>query len=624
MTTPLDNPFSSRPNNIPLTGVSYNFITQSMKSRFLETFEGDLDDATRPIYVFYGQSVNWGSSYLSPNSTNDSPVIPTNAFKDDINVRRNMTALSRLTANNTNVAFRKRSWESGKVYGQYEVNLDQSASPNNNYYVFQGRVNLPNYGSVYKCLDNNGGGASTQPPHDQIQPSIRPVTLRDGYKWKYMFTVPGSLLSQFNTNQSPNPDFAPLYITDDWTGSIGTIDRVDISSPGVNYSPSYSADNGGWYGGIYDTPVTPIFVDGDGDTVESTRIRIKTVTNGSLVQFYPEKDQLINAVEGDSYTTLDSYPKLNNWVPVKFIEDSSSFEESQLSLINNPNRKTATGLAKITLSDNGRGIIDSPGDIKILNGGSNYQSDTLVKVVQSSTLAYATQYDSNHGIKKVTIFQDGSSHTQAKLIPVHTSPGPVGFIGQPIISPLQGHGGDPKKELNANSIFITKSIIGNYEAGIDASTLDFSRTNDFRQVGLIQTPRKFAANDLATDETLTAKHVLSVIDNAQGELAAADLTGAIKDLKIVGNISRAEGRIVDMFSIANTTTKTIRYIKIGAKDFLPNEYLLFSGITTPIRINSANPPEVDVYSGNILYINNNEVITRDKQQTETINFLIQF
>ena len=35
-------------------------------------------------------------------------------------------------------------------------------------------------------------------------------------------------------------------------------------------------------------------------------------------------------------------------------------------------------------------------------------------------------------------------------------------------------------------------------------------------------------------------------------------------------------------------------------------------------------PEIDVYTGNILYINNNSKIERDENQTETINFLITF
>ena len=131
-----------------------------------------------------------------------------------------------------------------------------------------------------------------------------------------------------------------------------------------------------------------------------------------------------------------------------------------------------------------------------------------------------------------------------------------------MVSPLLGHGGDPQKELNATSLFITKSIIGNYDPGTDPSTLDFSRTNDFRQIGLIRRPRKYGSDEIATSETLNAKHIISVVDNPQGELASKNESGSDKDLLITGNISRAQGRIVDMFQVSNSTTWNIRYVKV--------------------------------------------------------------
>ena len=79
-----------------------------------------------------------------------------------------------------------------------------------------------------------------------------------------------------------------------------------------------------------------------------------------------------------------------------------------------------------------------------------------------------------------------------------------------------------------------------------------------------------------------------------------------------------------MFQVSNSSTWNVRYVKVGTRDFIANEKLLFANITTPISIAEALPPEVDVYSGDILFINNNEAITRDKQQTETVNLLITF
>ena len=623
---PIDNPFVSRPSSLPLTGVNYNFITQGMKNRFLDSFESDLDDSDNPVYVFYGQSTNWGSNN-SPSDISDTPTLPTNAFSDDISARINMTALARLDASNTNLGIKKRTWRSGTVYGQYTTTEDQSESPNDNYYVVQSVSNLPQYGSVYKCLDNNGGAPSTQAPYVDIEESIRPVTLDDGYKWKFMMRIPGSLISQFNTNQSPLQDFLPLWNSTDYKGSFGTIDRVDIINRGTNYyySPQNSPNGSDIYGGIFSQTTVPLFVEGDGGSVEITKIRIAPdgTSNGRIVGFNTNAAEMITDPIG-GYSILEKYPEYKNHIPVKFLEDVTTFTEEQLSSINNPNRKTAYGLAKITLRD-GRGIIDSPGDIKIINGGDSYQNSTLVKVVQSSTVAYATSFDTPvGGIKRISVLEEGSGHSSANIIPVVNSPGGTGLNAIPVVSPLLGHGGDPQKELNATSLFITKSIIGNYDPGTDPSTLDFSRTNDFRQIGLIRKPKKYGSDEVATDSTLNAKHILSVVDNPQGELASKFEVGADKDLLITGNVSRAQGRIIDMFQVSNSSTWNVRYVKVGTRDFIANEKLLFANITTPISIAEALPPEVDVYSGDILFINNNEAITRDKQQTETVNLLITF
>ena len=619
---PIDNPFGSRPSSLPLTGINYNFITQGMKNRFLDSLESDLDNPENPIYVFYGQSVNWGSNN-SPNDISDTPTRPTNSFKDDISARINMTALSRLDATNTNLGIKKRTWRSGAIYGQYSTNQDQSESPNDNYYVVQTAVNLPEYGAIYKCLDNNGGRPSTAAPYLDIAQSVKPVTLRDGYKWKYMTTIPGALLSQFNTNQSPLQDYIPLWNSTDYAGSLGTIDRIDVDTSGIGYGYSDTSPNDK-YQGLFDTPAVPIFIEGDGGSTEITKIKIADngTTNGGLTSFNSNADEMITATEG-GYADISRNTPFNSWVPVKFLEDAETFTEDQLSNINLPNRKTAFGIAKITVKG-GRGIIDSPGDIKIIQPGNNYQNGTLIKVVQSSTIAYATGFNSDNGITRIEVLDEGSGHSNANLVPIHASPGGSGFTGTAVISPLLGHGGNPKKELNATNLFITKSIIGNYEPGIDPSTLDFSRTNDFRQIGLIRKPLKYGSTELATSQTLNAKHILTVTDNPQGEIDSKNKSGSDKDLLITGNISRAQGRIVDTFQVADSTTWNIRYVKVGTRDFISNEKLLFANITTPITISNVTTPELDVYSGDILFINNNEPVTRDKQQTETVNLLITF
>lgn len=625
----ITNPFGSRTNANVLSQASStnNFITQSLKIRFLNSFERDLDN--EQIYLFYGQTTPWGADYESPLSTSDNIPTATNSFSDDIRARNGITALKKIKAADTNIAFRLYKWENGTVYNHYNTEVDQTITGNDNYYVVDNDIQSTAYGDVYKCLDNNGGSKSVINPFGTLSTAKNPVVTEDGYKWKYMFKIPGSLLSKFATLQDPRPDYVP-FPSDD-VGTLfktdpGTIDRIDVTAAGSNYSPT-RASNGTYFDGAYDTPVVPIFVDGNGARAESAKIVIGTDNNGAITSF--DRDGFVSGTEQDyRYPTQGAYNKLNRWTPVRFIEDITANEDlNALSNVDVVDRTIATGIARISETT---GVIDSPNDIKIVNGGTGYSAGQTVKIIQSSTLAYGVSLDSSGGINKVEVIpnREGKNHTVASLVPViETTNAPSGFKATPIISPPEGHGGNPKRELNAKAFFITSKITGQTgeATGLDA---DFSRTNDFRQVGLIQNPFAFGSSELANPSpatTLTAKYQLSVLD--QGSVfAGAIQTNQVEDAIIIGTFSRARGRIIDVFS-QGAGQYAIRYTKLGSQDFTENDRIVSTIIgdkALKIPNNTIKQPEVDVYSGDILFINNNSPITRSSEQTETVNFLLTF
>ena len=113
------------------------------------------------------------------------------------------------------------------------------------------------------------------------------------------------------------------------------------------------------------------------------------------------------------------------------------------------------------------------------------------------------------------------------------------------------------------------------------------------------------------------------LDDVNKSIASLQDGNSFEDLILQGVTSRAQGRIVDIFSTSGVE-KEIRYVQIGTRKFIQNEYITYQGISDAIRIKSIREPEIDVYTGDILYINNNSKIQRDENQTETINFLITF
>tara|TARA_X000001382_G_scaffold130742_1_gene126726 strand:- start:3467 stop:5254 length:1788 start_codon:yes stop_codon:yes gene_type:complete len=581
-----------------VTGESFDFLTQAVKTKFLNSFETDLDSI--PLYIFYGKSTRWDS----PNAPTDSPTQPSNSFSDDISIRQNMLALKKVLKQDTRVAFVQHTWSSGKVFDQYDVNKDHSLAANREIYSFQDSNILANYGAVYKCLDNNNGSGSTERPY--FNPQTAPVTLDDGYKWKYMFTIPAAELSKFQTNQAPNDNFLPIVEDTTYKGDAGTIDRIDITTGGTGYTPYNTiplVDN--------NTPIG-IYVKGDGLEIDTSRIKILSVTTNNAIDTFSTEQE--NLVQGGGYSRNATY---GNWVPVRF--EDFGLSDSEISALIDPNRKEAYGLAKI----NAQGTIDSPRDVIVIDGGSGYTADSEVKIVQSSTIAYGTVTDGV--ISSIKITNAGKNHRSATVIPVHAHSSGTDFKGVAQISPINGHGSDAKKELNANAIFINNRVTATpntAELAAGLQTLDFSRTNDFRQVGLIQGPRGISTVEdspapFINDETANAKYSLTV-----NEIDTSVADNVVADTLIIGNQSGATGRVVDVFTSGGN--KVIRYNKTGVSDFRVSENILATGLSGNHRISSVTNPEVDVFTGDILFINNSEPISRDEDQSETVNFIITF
>ena len=613
----------TRGSNLLTAGKSFNFITQSLKTKFIDSFESDL--GSNPLYIFYGRSISWDNS-------NDSPTKPSNAIQTDIDARRDMLAAKKIRIADTKVAFRKIVWKHNTVYDQYDTGIDQTLPGNNNFYVIQDNPTVINYGAVYKCLDNNNGAISLYKPYKYINPQIKPQILPDGYKWKYLFSIPGSDLSKFNTNQSPSDDFLPITLDTSYKTPSGTIDRIDINSPGFGYKPS--VESNGKYYGVYDSPIVPLFFEGDGQEVDSAQLEISAVNQGSITAFKNEDATDIKYEDReDKYTILEN-AKYNRYVPVKFIEDLESITFDN-ELTTTSARTFGYGLAKI--GDDGR--IAKPDDVKIVSGGTNYTKGSKVRVVQSSCIAFGVSYHDSpaalsesssvakikNGIKRVVIESVGQNYANATIVPIHgiaTSEGPNNFSGKSQIAPLQGHGGNPKLELAANSIFINARILGK-ESNTISSADDFPAVNDFRQVGLIQKAKDLVGREL-TDLSVSAKYLMR-LDDVNNAIETLRTTGSAvaDDLVIQGVTSRAKGRVVDIFA-GEGVEKEIRYVQTGTRKFLQNEYIIYQGISDAIRIKSIREPEIDVYTGDILYINNNSKIQRDENQTETINFLITF
>ena len=263
--------------------------------------------------------------------------------------------------------------------------------------------------------------------------------------------------------------------------------------------------------------------------------------------------------------------------------------------------------AKVSVTANNNGEIIST---KVVSGGSGY----------------------TYGI--VDLKSAGVIDTPAKLIP--------------IIPPSRGHGYDIYTELGADRVLIY--------ARFDDSTKDFPVDSKFAQVGILKNPEKYSSTEIYTE-------------NQYSSLGAIKLTSASPE-PVVGSIitqelSNSGGTATAYVASYDSETKVLKYYQDRSLYFANNKDQTdtvdvsskgkvlsfessgnaispysgsidtgFSGITTTINSKKINlgsvfsgglsQPEINKKTGDIIYIDNRSLVTRDSRQKEDVKIILEF
>ena len=204
-------------------------ITSNFETHNAKQFVESLDETANSIYyVTLGKHLAWPAESTPPTpgaSTEDSFY----------QIYRDMIYGKQITTADIKHMVDHYAWTSGTVYAQYEHTQDMR---DKKFFV----VVQEDGGdcSVFKCLFNNKGAASTDRPQldetsadDDVY-----VTTGDKYQWKYMYTIPETTYNKFQTS-----DKIPVVEDANVTGNAvaGAIDVIDVKSGGSRY---FSVANG--------------------------------------------------------------------------------------------------------------------------------------------------------------------------------------------------------------------------------------------------------------------------------------------------------------------------------------------------------------------------------------------
>jgi hypothetical protein len=265
-------------------------------------------------------------------------------------------------------------------------------------------------------------------------------------------------------------------------------------------------------------------------------------------------------------------------------------------------------------------------------------------------------------IESVTISNGGSGYTfgTVDLSSGNVPSGSTSPVFNVIIPPPGGHGRDIYRELGAYGVLIYSRISNN------AQDPDFITGNEIARIGIVENPKSFGS----TQELLS-------LDQASGVYALrlsgvgysfANFTQDAEITQTIGLGSTAVGRVISY----DQTTGVLKYWQDrnlagfntdGTKNTNPKYGFKlhrftpapgsggsltivggdtaglsittsFTGFTTVINNRTyylgqsfdrgVSNPEVQKYSGNIIYVDNRPAITRSSNQKEDIKVILQF
>src|SRR5210317_340318 len=175
-------------------------ITNKFRIHNQEQFVESFSEASANVYYMgIGRPQAWttstrGDSRTQYEGTDASPLTPIDSVSQEFHTFDDLLAV-----------IPRRNWATGTVYDYYRhdyghyvtgstssvVTADSGATAlyDATFYV------LTDDNNVYKCLDNNGGVASTVKPTGTSNSIL--TTSPDGYKWKYMYSLSAAQQTNF-------------------------------------------------------------------------------------------------------------------------------------------------------------------------------------------------------------------------------------------------------------------------------------------------------------------------------------------------------------------------------------------------------------------------------------------
>lgn len=540
-------------------------ITSKFRTHAAAQFIESINEPANTIYYI--------AAHRSIPFNNDSvPPKPENTIRDThYSLYDELIFGKNITPNDMKHMIRKIVWTSGTIYDMYDDIITDLETKN--FFVVSDEGT--NY-HIFKCLNNNGGVASTSKPlFSQITADDEQYITADGYQWKYLYTIDASTYNKFSTN-----DYIPVVINSNVSSNAisGSLSTIILNEPGSQYNSyasgtikesavggntliyTLSSDRFAEYDIVVansdpfiEGKVTSIF---NGKTSTGVIIAKFTLNNVNILRVsnvdraFKVGANLVSATNSSITSTILSSTSLNS-----ALSSNTGFYNNNSFYI-----RSGTGAGQlrsiteyISVGDTRRVILNEPLNvIPDINSIFEIGPRVLITGDGVNASAIATVNPSSNSIAEIEILNSGSNYTYADVT-IIANTGNISNSGdvavnttsakaRAIISPKGGHGSDVINELYATRVGISTSFINSENSTIPTE-------NDFRKISIIKDP--LFANVELTLSTSTATNFIA------GEYIVQSNTGA------TGQITNRSGDVLRLtnikgfFATGNSTVNII-------------------------------------------------------------------
>lgn len=586
-------------------------LTNYLRLHSVKQLTESLNEASNTAYyVFVGRHQTY------PDGDSTIPSLTNSVDETLYDSYTEMVFGKRVTPSDVKPMVPRYNWTANTKYIAYRSDADLT---DKQFYVV---VKEDAY-NVFKCLDNNSNSASLYSPsiHD-TSADDEYYSTADGYVWKYMYSIDSSTFAKFATQ-----DYIPVVPNTSVTANAvsGAIDVITVSYKGSHYRSSFANTFN----------ITDIAV--GGDPVKYNLAAGAASTNN----FYTGSFLYIT-----SGTGYGQGRKIVDYVVIG--------SDKTITLENGFNvRPDATSTYEITPY------------VLITGDGSG----AVARAIVNSS--------SSNSIHKVEIIERGSGYTYVTA----TVTGNTGGVSNAatlnaVLGPKGGHGSNPEYELGCKSLCFSVTFANN-----EGSTIPVA--NDFRMVGLIKDPL-FKSVELTTadaDGSFTIGEILTQTNGATGTIADINasllvLTNVSGEFAIGNTVTGANSG-----TTANVSSREINGVTKGFSTFdqrhrytytydnaytfnedeyvyqtieengvtsifgdgiiheVDNDYIYLTHVTG--TLNTANtiignvtgaianllfyyPPDLVIGSGEVMYLENGNKISRSNNQSEIVKLILQF